>query len=374
MSHVDAQAFPWIEIDHQALRYNLAVVRIRAPTSRVWAVVKANAYGHGAIEVAKALTQADGLAVSRVEEGVNLRASGERRPILVLSGFVNAEELREARANALHTVLHHDSQLVCLKASRPSDLEHLWVKVDTGMHRLGFPPAQVPGIIQYLNDLRGVTWRPPLLTHLANADRWQDPSVDAQLRTLTCLPQSQGVELSIANSGGILGFPETHAHWVRPGIMLYGVSPFAADQGPLRGLRPVMRFATRVVALNQYQAGECIGYGGTFRCPEPMTVAVLRAGYGDGYPRHAPTGTPVLIRGRRLPLIGRVSMDLITVDARDCPAIAVGDEAVLWGAELPVEIIADWASTIAYELLCGVTARVRMYHVERLMDGPGHGV
>lgn len=351
-------------IDHSALRDNLAVVRKHAPTSRVWAVVKANAYGHGMVQAATALGAAEGFAVARVEEAVRLRDAGIAKPILVLEGALFADELGAALEHRLELALHRQGQVALLEQTRLPGALRIWIKVDTGMHRLGFDPKEVPALLERLADNPRVDGQPSLLTHLANADNPRDELARLQCERLRSLDPASQRTLSIGNSAGIIAFPASHTHWVRPGIMLYGSSPLMGQSAAELGLRPVMTLETRLIALRSLRRGDAIGYGSTYVCPEDMSVGVAAIGYGDGYPRHAPTGTPVLVRGQRAPLVGRVSMDMISIDLRGVPDASVGDLVTLWGEELPVDEIAHRAGTISYELLCHVTSRVRMEFIE----------
>ena len=360
---------PQALIDHTALRHNLRRVREAAPHSRIWAVIKADAYGHGMLRVARTLAQADGYAVARWEEGLRLREAGFDKPILVLGGCHTMDELVRAAHLRLELALHQHHQLSLLDAL-PEDLPSLtlWLKVDTGMHRLGFEPGLVPGIAERLKEHPRVS-SVNLLTHLANADEPSDNTTLLQIGRFDAIKRDHGRYSSIANSAGILAFAQAHRDWVRPGIMLYGVSPFAGGRAERDGLLPVMTLRSRVVAVKQIKRGDPVGYGGRYRCPEDMPIAVVAAGYGDGYPRHAAAGTPVLVGGRRLPLIGRVSMDLITLDARGFPGLRVGEEAVLWGQGLPAEEVAECAGTIAYQLFCNVSSRVTFVDLNLDMEG-----
>ncbi len=349
---------PQARIDHAALRHNLNRVRRAAPGCKVWAVIKADAYGHGMLRVAQTLAGADGFAVARLDEALELRRHGFQHRILILSACITRAEFKAAAEAGLDTVIHHPCQLEELPNGKDLTAPlSVWLKVDTGMHRLGFDPEAIAEVSERLarhpavGDLH-------LISHLACADDPADPLTGAQCRQFFSLDASPYRARSLANSAGILGVPESHADWVRPGIMLYGVSPFLDSRAEQVDLRPVMTLESRVISVKQCQAGETVGYGGTYRCPEAMPVAVIAVGYGDGYPRHAPSGTPVRVREQNLPLAGRVSMDMITVDARALPDIRIGDPAVLWGEGVPVEEIAERAGTIAYELLCGVTRRV----------------
>lgn len=356
-------AGPRALVDHSALRKNLAVVRRYAPRSRIWAVIKANAYGHGMEEAAAALDGADGFALARVEEAVRLREAGVGKPLLILEGAAFPDELEYAGRHGLELVLHQEEQVALLErvpASRPL---RIWIKVDTGMRRLGFLPEVVPGLIARLSGNSRLANPPALMTHLANADDPQDGLTSLQCRRLKALlPGGRGI-LSIGNSAGVLAHPEARTEWVRPGIMLYGASPLINRSARELGLSPVMTLASRIIAVRALRRGDAIGYGGTYVCEQDMPVGVVAVGYGDGYPRHAPSGTPVLIRGRRVPIVGRVSMDMISVDLRPVPDAALGDSVILWGQGLPVDEIAAGAGTIAYELFCGVTTRVRLDHL-----------
>lgn len=358
---------PHALIDHEALRNNLAVVRRHAPGCRVWAVVKADAYGHGLLPVAASLTDADGLAVARVEEGVRLREAGVRLPILALEGAIFADEVEAAGRHRLELTLHQEGQVALLEQAHPPHPIKVWIKADTGMHRLGLAPEAVPALIERLARCPRVAAGPGLMTHLANADDPSDGLTRRQCADLRALAPP-GALLSIGNSAGILAFPAARTDWVRPGIMLYGGSPLAGQGAAELGLRPVMALMTRLIAIKPLRAGDPVGYGGSWRCPQDMPVGVAAVGYGDGYPRHAPSGTPVLIGGRRAPVVGRVSMDLISIDLRPVPEARVGDPVTLWGDGLPVDEIATLAGTISYELLCRVTPRVRRDHLAACAD------
>jgi len=350
---------PEARIDLAALRHNLRVAHHAAPASRLIAVIKANAYGHGMQRVARALEQADAFGVARVEEGVQLREAGVGKPLLVLEGCFGPEELALAACHDLQLVVAEPEQLALLAKARLQRPVHCWLKVDTGMHRLGIPLQRAAAAFVALGAAPAVADDLRLMTHLACADTPADAATEAQLRRFNPLVKAFGVETSIANSAGILAWPDSHGDWNRPGIMLYGSSPMAGGVPDDHGLRPVMTLSTRLIAVRHLQQGDAVGYGGSWRCPEAMRVGVAAIGYGDGYPRHAPSGTPVLINGQRAALVGRVSMDMITVDLRKIDDAEVGNPVVLWGEGLPADEIARAAATIAYELFCGVTQRVR---------------
>jgi len=330
----------------------------------VWAVVKANGYGHGMVEVGTTLESADGLAVARVAEGVRLREAGITKPTLVMEGFLFDEELAAAQAHGLELVLHQPGQVALLEQTRTTKPLRVWIKVDTGMHRLGFDPQEVPNLLARLDADPQVAGPAGLMTHLAKADDPRDRLTQLRCDRLRDLDPTGKHDLSIGNSAGILAFPASRTHWVRPGIMLYGASPLSGRTAAELGLRPVMRLETRLIAVRALRRGDTVGYGGAYVCPEDMPVGVAAIGYGDGYPRHAPTGTPVLVGGRRAPLVGRVSMDMINIDLRGLPAARVDDPVTLWGEGLPVDELAQWADTISYELLCRVTPRVWVEHRE----------
>jgi len=357
-------AGPRALIDHAALRHNLEVARVRAPRSRIWAVIKANAYGHGMEETARALAAADGLAVARVEEAVRLRQAGVAAPLLVLEGALSPDEIGLAFRDRLELAVHQPEQVRLLERAAPGHPLAVWLKVDTGMHRLGVAPAEASAILERLSRCSGVRQPPGLMTHLANADDPADPLSERQCERLLDLAPDWSGPLSIGNSAGILTCAASRTDWVRPGIMLYGASPIAGQSAAELGLRPAMTLTSRFIAVKRLERGDAIGYGGAWVCPEDMPVGVVGVGYGDGYPRHAPSGTPVLVGGRRAPLVGRVSMDMISVDLRGLPDARVGDPVTLWGEGLPVDEIAGWAGTISYELLCHVSARVRMDHLD----------
>ena len=347
-------------IDLSALQHNLREVRRAAPHSKVMAVVKANGAGHGLLRVAAARAKADGFAVARLEEALALRKAGIRKPVTLLEGFMDEAELVEADCKRLEVALHSERQLAELEAACLEHPLRVWVKLDTGMHRLGFLPERLDDVFRRLQALPFVQQPPGYLSHLACADERDNPASEIQRRCFEAALGERPGARSLANSAGLLGWPAAHYDWVRPGIMLYGVSPFAEVAGPGLGLRPVMTLETRVIGISEMRKGDAIGYGGSWVCPEDMRMGVAAIGYGDGYPRHAASGTPVLIGGRRVPLVGRVSMDMITLDLRGHDAVREGDRVVLWGEGLPAEEVAAAADTIGYELLTGITGRVQL--------------
>ncbi|MDH3690621.1 MAG: alanine racemase [Gammaproteobacteria bacterium] len=345
------------QIDFDVLSSNLRVVRDLCPKSKVMAVVKADAYGHGAVLACKALSDADAFAVASIDEALLLRNADCTHPICILSGFGDREELELLAQYSLTPVIHSSTQLEVLSHVNLTRRIDVWVKIDSGMHRLGFPGESLPTVLQQLRAHPAIG-AIRLISHLANAEDTSDHYTTAQLNAFRQSCAGHNCELSLANSAGLVAWPETHMDWVRPGIMLYGVSSLPERNAAELGLRPAMTFRSAVIAVKQLKQGDRIGYGGSWTCPEAMSVAVIACGYGDGYPRHAVSGTPVLICGRRAPVVGRISMDLLSVDLRRHQDVTVGTPAVLWGAGLPVEEVARWVGTNAYQLLCSVTARV----------------
>ena len=346
-----------VTIDLGALRHNFHKVREYATKSRIMVAVKANAYGHGVSEVARALDQADAFAVATLAEALELRAAGIAKTIVLLGGVLDAEELRFAAEHDLQLVVHDFRQLSLIEATDCAQTAAIWIKLDTGMHRLGFPPDAVAEVGRQLAGLPGLRLQ-GWMTHFASADETGNPSTSAQIEAFQHAVRGLPGTRSLANSAGIIAWPDSHADWVRPGIMLYGASPLNGKTAEELGLRPVMTLCSRLLSIRGLPAGEPVGYGGTWVTPEHMRIGVIAIGYGDGYPRHAPGGTPVLIGGRRTQLIGRVSMDLVTVDLRGCDDAREGDEAILWGDGLPADEVARHVGTIAYELFCGLSRRV----------------
>ena len=343
-----------------ALRHNLQVLRDKAPDAKVMAVVKANAYGHGMLEVAGALSDADSLAVARVAEAQALRDAGIVSPLVILEGVVAAEELGVAASSDCEIVVHCMEQFELLEQLEAADLA-VWLKFDTGMNRLGFRITQADALIERARKCR-VIGKLRLMSHLANADDRNDDTTPRQLRLFQSITEDFEGDVSIANSAGVFGWPDgrltsSGRTWIRPGISLYGISPFQGTSGIDLGLRPVMQFRSLLISVKSIRAGERVGYGSTWESERDSIIGVVAAGYGDGYSRFLPSGTPVLVNDRRVPLAGRVSMDMIAVDLGAGASDAVGDPVLLWGEGLPVEELADRAGTIPYQLVCGVLNR-----------------
>lgn len=346
-----------IHID--ALRHNLAQVRALAPSSRVMAVVKADGYGHGLERVARALAGADAFGVAALSDAERLRAAGLSQRIVLLSGFDEPSDLPQLRRLGVDTVVHHESQLAMLEADREAEPIRVWLKLDTGMHRLGFAPELAEQAHARLRALANVADEITLMTHFASSDDFSGAQTRQQLGSFAKAAAAMPGVVSLSNSAAILGWPDAHRDWVRAGGALYGLSVVEGKAGAEFGLKPAMTLSTRLIAINRVRKGERIGYSAISECPEDMDIGVAAIGYGDGYPRRAPPGTPVLVNGVRVPVIGRVSMDLMTLDLRGMPQASVGDAVTLWGPELPVEEVAAAAGTISYELTCSITRRVR---------------
>lgn len=353
----------YVELDLAAASHNLTIVRQYAPQSKVMAVVKANAYGHGLARVAGALEKADAFAVARVEEGILLRQAGIKQRIIVLQGFGGLGELQAMAAFDLEAVIHTPSQLDELEKAELAGSVAVWLKIDTGMNRLGFRLEEVAQAYQRLERLAGIIKNVSLMTHLASADEKTSDFTGLQIERFKRAVAGYSNECSIANSAGILGWREALSDWVRPGIMLYGISPFPDVTASELRLKPVMSLNSRLIAVKAVKKGETVGYSNSWRCAKDTTIGIISAGYGDGYPRQARLGTPVLLNNQRVPLIGRVSMDMISVDLETMPDAKPGDKVTLWGQGLPAEEIAVYADTIPYTLICGVTQRVHIIEI-----------
>ncbi|PPD35662.1 MAG: alanine racemase [Methylomonas sp.] len=359
----------YVHLDLDAARHNLSQVKRYAPNHKIMAVIKANGYGHGMTRIAQMLDQADAFAVARVDEGVRLRQAGFTQPITVLQGFVCVDELQLMLQHQLDAVIHTPMQIEILQQqnSWPSTLS-IWLKMDTGMNRLGFKGSDFNAAYQQLLACPIINQPINLITHFANADDLLDDKTRQQIDLFTDAVKDYPGQRSIANSAGIIGWPnvsiatsqEMHSNWVRPGLMLYGCSPFSGKTGADFGLKPVMSLHSRLIAVKNVSAGETVGYSGTWQCKADTRLGVASIGYGDGYHRATRSGAPVLVNGLRVPLIGRVSMDMITVDLNSQPNAQPGDPVTLWGKNLPIEEIAHHAETIPYTLLCGITQRVQI--------------
>ncbi|QLE86914.1 alanine racemase [Shewanella sp. Scap07] len=350
--------FPRAEISSNALQHNLQRLRQLAPNSRVMAVVKANGYGHGLLNVANTLVSADGFGLARLEEALAMRAGGVSAKLLLLEGIFRQSDLHQLVEHDIDTVVHHESQLLMLENESLAKPVTVWMKIDTGMHRLGFGVAQFQLMYQRLLACPNVAKPVHLMTHFACADEPDNNMTSAQLAEFEQLTAGLAGDRTLANSAATLYWPQTQADWVRPGIALCGVSPVVGDLGVNHGLRPAMQLMSRLIAVREHKAGEPVGYGSYWHAQEDTLLGVVAIGYGDGYPRNAPEGTPVWVNGRLVPIVGRVSMDMLTVDLGINASDRVGDEAQLWGLDLPVEEVAEHIGTIAYELVTKLTPRV----------------
>ena len=344
-------------IDLSALRGNFTVARQRAGGAALWAVIKANAYGHGLLRAASALDDlADGFALLDLEDAVILREAGFRQPILLLEGFFDVDELPLLAEHGLTPVVHCLEQVEMLaSAALPARLP-VYLKLNTGMNRLGLSAEEFQPALTALEATPGVAGI-TLMTHFADADLAR--GIDWQMAHFRDAVRGCENPVSLANSAALLRFAEARRGWVRPGIMLYGASPFPQDESAeALGLRPVMTLSSQLIAMHELAAGERVGYGGLFTAERPMRIGVVACGYADGYPRHAPSGTPLLIEGRHACSVGRVSMDMIMVDLEGIPDAGIGSPVVLWGEGLPVDDVAGAAGTVSYELLCALASRV----------------
>ena len=338
-----------------ALRYNYGAAKLAAPASRVYAVVKANAYGHGIERVTRALGKADGFATVELDGAVATRERGFAGPILLLEGFFESNELAVIAACDLTIVLHGEEQLRMLEEARLAKPIDVFFKINTGMNRLGFPADTTRSQVERLQRSKAAK-SITLMTHFATSEA-PDGIAEAMRRFHEA---TQGLDLprSLANTAAIFAHPESHADVVRLGIGLYGATPFADRSAESLGVKPAMTLASRLIAIQWLEAGSTVGYGATFRADQPMRIGVVACGYADGYPRHAPSGTPILVGGVRTRTVGRASMDMITVDLTDVPKARVGTPVTLWGEGLPIDEVATSAGTVGYELMCALTARV----------------
>jgi alanine racemase len=343
------------QINLAALRNNLRIAREKSNGAQLLAVVKANAYGHGLMRVLPALSDADGLALLELNAAVSLRERHYARRILLLEGFFGADELPEIALRRLAVVVHHTEQVRMLETTTLSRPIEVFIKINSGMNRLGFKPSEVREIAERLSNASSVAAL-RLMTHFARAD--EEEGLREQMQAFEDACKGLTYPRSLANSAGVVRFAEVGGDYVRPGIMLYGSSPFPYETAEMLGLTPAMTLRSEVIAVQELKANASVGYGGGYTAARAHRIGVIACGYADGYPRHAPNGTPVLLCGRKVRTAGRVSMDLMTVDLSDVPEAGVGSPAVLWGGELSVDDVAAAASTVGYELLCAIAPRV----------------
>jgi len=350
-----------VELNATALLHNAKKAREYAPNSKLIAVIKANAYGHGALKVAKILeSEVDAFAVARLAEGVALREVGIKARIVVLQGFTQVDELVLFQQHGLDAVVHAAYQVELLENSSLTGAITAWLKIDSGMNRLGIHPAEFEALLARLRKCSFVADEIKFITHFASADDRLDNKTKQQETCFLATISAEVGEKSAANSAAIIAFPATHYDWNRAGLMLYGASPILNESAGSLGLTPVMSFYARVIAIKPVKKGESVGYGGSWIAARDSLIGVVSAGYGDGYPRNVEMNTPVLINKQRFPLVGRVSMDALTVDLTDCQTVNIGDKVTLWGEDLAIEEIAEKANTISYTLLCGITSRVQL--------------
>ena len=347
-------------INKSALQHNLATVRRSAPRASVFAVIKANAYGHGAARVARALAAADGFALLELDTAVRLRDQGFRQRLALLEGIFEPAELDIVFERDLTIVIHDEEQLRMLDSARAGARFDVLLKINTGMNRLGFTPHAAAAALARL-EAHPAVGQLTLMTHFATAD--DAHGVAWQLEVFDEIAAGKSLPRSLANSAAILRYPKTHADWVRPGIMLYGCTPFADVAADALGLKPAMTLTSEIIAVQPIEAGACVGYGGAFEATRTMRIGVVACGYADGYPRHAPAGTPVLVGGERTATIGRVSMDMLCADLTGLPAARVGTPVTLWGAGLSADEVAWAAGTVSYELLCALASRVPVIEI-----------
>lgn len=347
-------------INLEALEHNLKQIKQQAPNSKVMAVVKANSYGHGLRHIAKNAKGADAFGVARIEEALQLRACGVVKPILLLEGFYSQGDLPVLVTNNIQTVVHCEEQLQALEQAELETPVVVWLKIDSGMHRLGVRPEQYAEFVTRLKACRNVAKPLRYMSHFGCADELDKATTNEQTELFLTLTEGCEGERSLAASAGLLAWPDSQLDWVRPGIIMYGVSPFNDKTAEQMGYQPVMTLKSHLIAVRDVKAGESVGYGGIWTSQRDTKVGVIAIGYGDGYPRTAPNGTPVLVNGRKVPIAGRVSMDMLTVDLGADAQDKVGDEAILWGKDLPAEEVACHIGTIAYELVTKLTSRVDM--------------
>lgn len=351
-------------INLNALKHNIRTIQKMAPKSKILAMVKSNAYGHGATIVAKTIEKNVGaFGVACLEEALALSHAKIKKQILLMKGFNDANELKIIDKHKFSVVIHNVEQLKILEKAQLNNKLAIWFKINTGMNRLGFSENDV--LMAYENLVKNSYIKKPfcLMTHLSDADYPRKAKNKEQICCFEKITKGMSGLKCIANSGTILHYKSAHKDWIRPGIILYGVSPYNEKTGKNHGLKPVMTLKSRIVAIQNLKKGATIGYGSTWTCPQDMRVAIVSAGYGDGYPRNAKNGTPVLVDNKLCSLVGRVSMDMLNIDLRNAPNAKVGDEVIFWGENLPIEKVAPYLDTIPYELFCQLTQRVKFCYV-----------
>lgn len=360
-------------IDLSAVRHNLGIARQYAGTSQILGVVKANAYGHGLMRILPALERCDGLALLEIDAACRLREAGYTKPIVLLEGHFDAHDLQVMIEHRLTPVVHSQSQIDVLAHARPPRALDVWVKMNSGMNRLGFNANEFADVSRRIRGEHQITSL-VLMTHFASSD--DGNGVQEQIELFTRGSNGLALPRSLANSAALIDYPQSRADWVRPGIMLYGASPFADRSAAALSLRAAMRLQSRIIAIQNVGAGATVGYGMSFRASHDMRIGIVACGYADGYPRHAPTGTPVAVEGVRTRTIGRVSMDMIYVDITALQNAGIGSSVELWGDLVSVDEVATAAGTVGYELLCALAPRVPVEVVDaspwRFTGGPAN--
>jgi len=344
------------EIDLNALQHNIDVIKQYVPNSKIMAVIKADAYGHGVVDIAKALTNCEALGVTCLTEALDLRQAGIRNRIIIMQSFYVPEELPDIFAQDLEVMVHNFTQIDQLQKSSCGPIK-IWPKINTGMNRFGFKPHDYQKLMQSLASMQEIKIM-GLMTHLSSSSELDNLKTERQIELFEKTTSSFIGDKSVANSAAIMTLPGAHTEFVRPGAMLYGMAPFPNTVGAQYNLQPVMRFKTKIIAIQQLRAGDKVGYGETYTCPKDMSIGVLAVGYGDGYPREAPNGTPIYVRGKKVPLVAKVTMDTVSIDLSSIPEADVGDDAILWGPELPIEEVATYMHVNPRALTTGIAVRV----------------
>jgi alanine racemase len=350
-------------INLNAIRHNYLLAKNASPENKAVAIIKADAYGHGAVKVAQSLEDiADAFGVACIEEAIELREAGITLPILLLEGFFTADELDYISQNNLWCAVHSVEQIKIIANAELAKPIKIWLKMDSGMHRLGVHPDQYEAAYQELKKLPQVE-DVVLMSHFASADEPQKSTTAEQISCFDAVASKLDAPVSLANSAGTMAHPDARRSWQRPGIMLYGATPFSESQEIADQLQAAMSLSSEVIAVRDLQPGDAVGYSGKWVCEKPSRVGTVAMGYADGYPRHAKSGTPVLVDGKLTQIIGRVSMDMLAVDLTDLPEAGVGSYVEFWGDNLKASEVATYCDTIPYTLFTGITRRVHKKYI-----------